>query len=135
VKSIHGGIQMKELIGKTVYAVYKNEDGTILMFETDSGDLAFITEPDCCNSVWFEHLDNVSAFDGAQVLDVDHVNGEEIYTNDWEVLENWFIKIKTTKGYCTIEVRNSHNGYYGGSVEYYPHSVLHEDFEQITEDF
>jgi hypothetical protein len=54
-----------------------------------------------------------------------------------EVLQDGFYTIQTDRGYIDIEVRNSHNGYYGGSFNAADSSKLStiEDLKEITEDF
>jgi hypothetical protein len=55
----------------------------------------------------------------------------------WDVIQDGFWTIATDRGYIDLEVRNSHNGYYGGSVvydeKYNPGTI--EDLTAVTEDF
>jgi hypothetical protein len=53
------------------------------------------------------------------------------------VIQDGFWTIATDRGYIDLEVRNSHNGYYGGSVVYDEESDLGtiEDLRPVTEDF
>jgi hypothetical protein len=54
----------------------------------------------------------------------------------YEVVQDGFWTLKTDRGYIDIEVRNSHNGYYGGSFNENDEGVGNvEDFEQVKEDF
>jgi hypothetical protein len=58
-----------------------------------------------------------------------------------EVVQDAFWTIRTNRGYIDLEVRNSHNGYYGGSVRYNGTDIGALDgltldgLIQITEDF
>ena len=54
-----------------------------------------------------------------------------------EVVSDGFWTIKTDRGFIDLEVRNSHNGYYGGSVKYLEEVDANsiEDLRQVTEDF
>ena len=66
--------------------------------------------------------------------------GENRDDAEYDVVQDGFWTISTDKGYIDIEVRNSHNGYYGGQFdEAYSPEKLHpdefEDSRQITEDF
>lgn len=124
---------MKELVGKTVKAVYKSGD-EVLMFETDQGDIAYITEADCCNSVWFNHFDNVEAFNDAKVISFEPCGWLNVAEDDWSVTELCFLKFVTTKGLCTIEIRNSHNGFYGGYIRKLE-DPTEFDYELIEEDY
>jgi hypothetical protein len=75
---------------------------------------------------------------GVEVLAVEAKGWDENRSDEdgYEVVQDAFWTIRTNRGYIDIEVRNSHNGYYGGSVSYSgtDDSVL-DDSEQITEDF
>lgn len=106
-----------EIIGKRVLGLAKGADDRIA-FVTNEGAYVYEAWGDCCNSVWFEHADDPDVFLNATVLDVDSHGFEVLEDDDFYVLEHWFIKVKTTLGYCNIELRNSHNGYYGGYVEF-----------------
>ncbi len=57
--------------------------------------------------------------------------------NGYDVIQDGFWTIATDRGYIDLEVRNSHNGYYGGSVVYDEESDLGtiEDLRAVTEDF
>lgn len=143
---------MNELLGKRIKKLYINDDKTILVFETATRELiGFQTEGECCNSVWFDKVSGVSAlrrydeevFDviagGATVNRIEEKSWTEIPTDDEEgyhdVLENCIITIATDHGYLDIEVRNSHNGYYGGHVNRFEvsdvskYSLLKHDVE------
>ncbi|AJI08562.1 hypothetical protein AK40_6171 (plasmid) [Bacillus cereus 03BB108] len=134
------------LVGKTIEKVFIGEDNWSLRFITDNGVIEWNTENDCCNEVWFEHMDDLEALVGATVIEVEGDRWgewEDISEEDEsdEVLEQAFWKIKTNKGVCTIEVRNSHNGYYGGRVNEELSECGREDFEnhddwkKVTEEF
>jgi hypothetical protein len=63
---------------------------------------------------------------------VDVVNEDE---ESYEVIEDGFFTIKTDRGYIDLEVRNEHNGYYGGHVGETDALVDIEELELVTEDF
>lgn len=123
---------MDELLGKKIRKMYMNDEKDVIVFETDRGELiGFRTEADCCNHVWFDKVTGVSAlrrydeevFDilagGAYVSNVDVKGWVELKNNEeyGDVLENCVITLATDRGYLDIEVRNSHNGYYGGRID------------------
>ena len=109
----------------------------------------FRTENDCCNTVWFNHVNGVATvlgegnlFDilrGAMVTGVEAKGWTDDRTDEdgWDVIQDGFWTIATDRGYIDLEVRNSHNGYYGGSVVYDEESDLGtiEDLQAVTEDF
>jgi len=136
------------LVGKRINGLFIGNDKWTLVFRDISGRrYRFDTENDCCNSVWFNHVSGVNilgegnSFDllrGAEVLAVESKGwGDDRSDEDgYEVVQDAFWTIRTDRGYIAIEVRNSHNGYYCGSVSYSGRDdgVL-DDMEQITEDF
>jgi hypothetical protein len=98
--------------------------------------------------VWFNHINGLdilgegNSFDmlrGAVVLAVEDKGwGENRDDEDgYEVVQDGFWTLRTDRGYIDIEVRNSHNGYYGGRVSYNEEVDLSdvEDLHPVTEDF
>ena len=136
------------LVGKRINGLLMGNDQWSLAFRDINGRYyRFDTENDCCNSVWFNHVNGVETvlgrgdvFDvlrGATVLAVEakgwgeNRDGEDGY----DVIQDAFWTIRTDRGYIDIEVRNSHNGYYGGSVRYDERTSDIADFAPVTEDF
>lgn len=79
--------------------------------------MKYKTEADCCNEVWFEDIENAQCLINSSIYSIEEKKWNMISdTGDEVCLENAFWTIKTSKGYTDIEVRNSHNGYYGGNV-------------------
>jgi hypothetical protein len=75
---------------------------------------------------------------GATVLAVEAKDFErrDDQGDEWDVVDDAFITIRTDRGYIDLEVRNSHNGYYGGSISYNDEEKLDvEDLKPVTEDF
>jgi hypothetical protein len=136
------------LVGKRINGLFIGNDKWSLVFRDISGRrYRFDTENDCCNSVWFNHVTGVNilgegnSFDllrGVEVLAVEDKGwGDNRSDEDGcEVVQDAFWTIRTNRGYIDLEVRNSHNGYYGGSVRYNKEdSGRLTDLELITEDF
>jgi hypothetical protein len=136
------------LVGKRINGMFIGNDAWSLVFRDISGKFyRFNTGNDCCNSVWFNHITGAdilgegNSFDllrGAEVLAVeekgwnDNREGEDGY----EVVQEAFWTIRTDRGYIDIEVRNSHNGYYGGSVSYdEDNEDAIEGLKVVVEDF
>ena len=136
-----------DLVGERINGVFLGNDDWTLMFRTVRGEfLRYDTSNDCCNSVWFNHINGLSilgegnSFDllrGALVLSVEDKGwGDNRSDEDgYEVVQDAFWTIKTDRGYIDIEVRNSHNGYYGGSVSFVEDCDDVRDLRQVTEDF
>jgi len=136
------------LVGETVRRVLLTEDKETIHFITDACRHIFETENGCCNQVWFAAISGLEFLIDAEVLSVEDKGwGEDEWdVPGYEALQRGFWTLKTSKGYVDLEVRNSHNGYYGGYVVYYgavrepryrwsvPHGQCDVPAE-ITEDF
>ena len=141
----------KNLIGQRITGIFLGDDAWTLVFRTATGDYRrYVTSNDCCNTVWVNHITGVDAvvgdgnsFDllrGAVVTGGEDKEWTENRPgeNEWEVIQDGFYTLHTDRGYIDIEVRNSHNGYYGGSFsEFDGHFDLAdiEDLQQIVVDF
>lgn len=138
------------LLDKKINGMFIGNDAWSLVFSDINGrHYRFDTENDCCNSVWFNHVNGVDTvlgkgdvFDvlrGATVLSVEDKGWDENRddVDGHEVVQDGFWTIRTDRGYIDIEVRNSHNGYYGGRVSYCEDPELEniEDLVPVTEDF
>lgn len=128
-----------ELIGKSITNILINSENSIILFKTGHDEeFAYCCEGDCCNDVWIEHLNGIDCIiDGSTIFDVKSKGSEDRTPTKQEVEEALLWTIYTSSGNFDIEVRNSHNGYYGGSM-YYMGSGLNsdnEDFREVKEDF
>jgi hypothetical protein len=138
------------LVGKRINGLFIGDDAWSLVFRDIKGrHYCFRTENDCCNTVWFNHVNGVetvlgegNVFDilrGAMVTAVESKGWTDDRTDEdgYDVIQDGFWTIATDRGYIDLEVRNSHNGYYGGSVVYDAESDLGtiEDLRELTKDF
>ena len=138
------------LVGKRINGLFIGDSAWALVFRDINGrHYCFRTENDCCNTVWFNHVNGVetvlgegNVFDilrGAMVTGVESKGWTDNRTDEdgYDVIQDGFWTISTDRGYIDLEVRNSHNGYYGGSVVYDEESDLGtiEDLRAVTEDF
>jgi hypothetical protein len=99
--------------------------------------------------VWFNHVNGVETvlgegnlFDilrGAMVTAVESKGWTDDRTDEdgYDVIQDGFWTIATDRGYIDLEVRNSHNGYYGGSVVYDEEAMLDkiDDLQAVVKDF
>ena len=138
------------LVGKRINGLFIGDSAWALVFRDINGrHYCFRTENDCCNTVWFNHVNGVetvlgegNVFDilrGAMVTAVESKGWTDDRTDEdgYDVIQDGFWTIATDRGYIDLEVRNSHNGYYGGSVVYDAESNIGtiEDLRAVTEDF
>ena len=136
------------LVGKRINGLFIGDDAWALVFRDINGrHYCFRTQNDCCNTVWFNHVNGVETvlgegnlFDvlrGAMVTAVEDKGWTEDRADGYDVIQDGFWTIKTDRGYLDLEVRNSHNGYYGGSVAYDEESKIDAiaDLRAVTTDF
>jgi len=136
------------LVGKRINGLFIGEDAWALVFRDINGrHYCFRTKNDCCNTVWFNHVNGVETvlgegnlFDilrGAMVTAVEDKGWTEDRTDGYDVIQDGFWTIATDRGYIDLEVRNSHNGYYGGSVVYDEESDMSkiENLQAVVKDF
>ena len=137
------------LVGKRINGLFLGNDAWTLVVRDATGrHYRFDTANDCCNSVWFNHINGLdilgegNSFDilrGAVVLEVEDKGWGENRDGEagYDVVQDGFWTLRTDRGYIDIEVRNSHNGYYGGRVDYNEEVDLSdvEDLRPVTEDF
>ena len=111
------------LLGKIILAIYLADDKMALKFEYNSPESAIIdtlivlVDADCCSYTWIESVDNPEFLIGSPVLEARDLDlltpNDEV---DGEVIQFYGFKLSTIKGSCTIDYRNSSNGYYGGNL-------------------
>lgn len=139
------------LIGHRINGIFLgNSNWTMLIRTTEGKFFRYDTENDCCNSVWVNHITGVdilgegNEFDllrGALVTGAEDKGWSENRDDEegYEVVQDGFWTIRTDRGYIDVEVRNSHNGYYGGSFSLNEHEDDKigdiEGLEQVTKDF
>lgn len=149
---------MKELVGKTIKAMYVNEDQSLLKFETDHGDIVYFAEGDCCSESWFADIVFDYGFFNGVVREVTELEIPEwlsrVVSNDkrtrQEYDEVYGFRVVTKEDHpfaaffksCDIIFRNSSNGYYGGwcklldqESEWGTRLLQNSTWEQITEDW
>lgn len=113
--------EFENFIGKTVFDILISDDHTYMYWLVDNQWYEIYAEGDCCSSSWFEAFEDpdviigtkLLAFEDSQTPQASHVPDPEDDQEDNYIQYN-FLKFTTIKGYCTIEFRNSSNGYYSG---------------------
>ena len=136
------------LVGKRINSILIRDDNRRVVFKTvDGKEFRYYTSGECCNDVWINHMTGVEVLGEGNSFDIlrgalvtgsedkgwsDDVAGED----DYGVIQDGFFTLKTDRGYIDFEVRNSHNGYYGGSFEFdeYEDHEEHE-YREVVADF
>ena len=130
---------MKELIGLVVDSVFMDDENEQLSFVSKGISNVYVARGECCkdnNNVWFAHVTGINNLLNERVVAVDEVEMNESIDNDYA--DVYSIKISTRIGYCDIEFRNDHNGYYGGWYEHTGDKINNSDgqtLREIKEDF
>ena len=138
----------KNLVGERINGIFLNEHNNRLCIRTINGkDFYYFTSGECCNTVWINHMTGVdilnkdNSFDilrGALVTAAEDKGWSEDRPDDedgYDVIQDGFFTLSTDRGYIDFEVRNSHNGYYGGSFEADDSPSNNDPFRPVTEDF
>lgn len=132
---------MKEhvLIGKIVRDVSLSDDQECIRFTCDGGEVIRADcYGDCCSHSWVEDILYPDVLIGVPVLEVENIDMPDgmptKHGHFEEEMQYYGCKIRTSKGVCTIEYRNSSNGYYGGSLEWLAYGTpdLIVDFKSLT---
>lgn len=141
----------KNLVGERINSILLNESNDRLIVRTINGrEFHYYTSGDCCNTVWINHMTGVDVLGKGNTFDLlrgalvtgseDKGWGENHSDEDedsWDVIQDGFFTLKTDRGYIDFEVRNSHNGYYGGSFEVDEYPDIDTDcvYREVREDF
>jgi hypothetical protein len=104
---------LDDLVGVQIRrALYDKEN---IYLDTDRGIIVLEPFGSCCAKCFIQHVNLAFAFDQAEVTRVEDLPKHRD-DDDHRVIETWGHRIHTTKGTCTIEMRVTHSGYYGGSL-------------------
>jgi len=124
------------IMGRTITGIYTDPCNYHLVFRTTDGDYVFTALNSCCNDVWFNHvsLPTNDGIEGCVVLFIEEKDWSPCDSTRQEPEEAAFWTLMTTYGYIDIEVRNSHNGYYGGSVDFEKDQHI-DNLSEVKEDF
>lgn len=135
----HDDLILYDLIGEKIIEVYLNDENDCFKFVLESGQEVFYqSEGDCCNWVFFNSINGIDALLNEEIINVKESVWSDISEPafDHDVLEVKFYTIITNKGYFDIELRNAHNGYYGGRITKANSYVMNKsDFRLIKGDF
>lgn len=131
---------MKELINKQIKELYISEDKRFLCFKTEDEELVYEAEGDCCSESWFNHICGVyyinSKWAGrksfTKVHSIEQSPSFNTFPNTKQDVDLvCFTKITLETGYLDIELRNSSNGYYNGSIQFWKDKKM-SDIKKAT---
>lgn len=132
------------LVGKTITGVHLAEDRLAIRFDIQNSEpVVARVDADCCSYTWVENIEAPEVLIGSPVLVAENLElTRESENTEDGLLQFYGFKIVTAKGTCTIDYRNSSNGYYGGSLEWpgndyyyggvYQQAISKEKWNQIA---
>lgn len=124
----------KDHVGRVVESVWLRNDRRAMAFVFADGEsIGWEAEGYCCADAWIEAIDDLG-FKGP-LLEFGHDPDKQDSSTenaDFDVLDINFYCAKTERGRLLIELRTSHNGYYGGYLT--PREVMEigEDWKQAA---
>ena len=139
-------IPLDTLVGSVIVDIQMTADREKLIFTTSLGKrYVYEAYGDCCSYSWIEHITGMDRLLNQVVLECNkaYLDDEMEQDSDYgsDVIRVYSYTLKTALGSFDIELRNSSNGYYGGSLE-----LVHleegdfdeqdkEGLRSLTEDF
>ncbi len=110
---------VKSAIGKTIQKVWLDEEKDMLIFHFSDGTGMYLFDDgqSCCESRYMRTDDDLKAYSGARLLDLELKDGPSLADpkDIWdENHDTQFLDIITDKGTFQMVNHNEHNGYYGG---------------------
>lgn len=112
----------KKIKGKVIETLTLSNDVILIKLEDEKwekGETFWIWDDgqECCEYRFITTDDDLSFFSGSTLLDI-HLkqapDGPSRDDQDHAVHEIQFLELKTSKGVCTFETHDEHNGAYGG---------------------
>lgn len=104
-----------ELHGRVVESVWTSYCGLAIQF-ADGTVALYKAEGDCCAYAWIEHAE-IYDFKGP-IISAVAAGSSVLQELKNEYLDQEFITFRTEYGRLIIDLRVSHNGAYGGSLNY-----------------
>ena len=110
------------LIGRQVTKVEVSPDREKITFTTTTGNVVLSVYSDCCSYTWIEEISDLPALFGT-ISEVNNLDMPDLgslstqYCPAPDEVQYYGLQIITEHGRCTIDYRNSSNGYYGGSLD------------------
>lgn len=128
-----GPMGIHDLEGKEISKIFVSEDRDFIAFESEKTKerFVFVAEGECYSTSWIEKIILEKDFLPASIVSVngceDPIREEEI-RDGLEYVKTYEIVLKNKNNrVCAIVLKNSSNGYYGGSLE-----AWEEDYNRST---
>lgn len=117
---------IEDMVGDLVVDVRTSGHGSFLLIVIEGGGAhLFEAYGDCCAHAYVEAINAIAELP-ARITGWE-CRSSERGVGDWgNVMDVHFYELQTDRGVVQIELRVSHNGYYGGSLEYVGHKRAEE---------
>lgn len=99
--------------GKEISSLEIKDNELLVGFSDGDKIKIFDNGQSCCENRYMSTDDDLNYYIGSKLLDGELADGGE-KGDEYDVHEQQFLKITTSKGVFTIVNHNEHNGYYGG---------------------
>jgi hypothetical protein len=106
----------QKLVGFVTRSWSLSDDRTDLTLVGDDESVVLTAYGDCCSEAWIEHIEGIEHLIDSPIVDVEEIEGADLPGTRQEYDLSYFFKIRTNKGMCDIDFRNSSNGYYGSTL-------------------
>jgi len=110
---------IRDLVGHTISNVQVEDDGHRMVITTRSHRFVFRSEGECCAVAYIVKPsdEDIQSIVDQEVMAVNVHGFSRKDRGDWgEVTDTEFYSIQTHNGDLDLELRTSHNGYYGGWI-------------------
>lgn len=119
---------MEELKGAIITGLEIDDAGQsyLVFYVKDAEPVIYFAEGECCSQSWFYSVMDPQVLFGQEVLEVEEVampvgqwddpDPDDVDCGRGDYTQFYGYGLRTAKGICRIEFRNSSNGYYGGSL-------------------
>ena len=131
---------LNRLYGATITDIRISKGEEYLTFVTDKGLISFEGWSDCCSETWFADFFGIPFILGSEVFSVEsidlevgdyNVESDERTRQDCD--EVYGYRIKTKRGVGIFSLRNSSNGWYGGSIHNSDRHITDESCSIISQ--
>jgi hypothetical protein len=110
-------MSFEDLVGEKILSIKESNNSNNLDIETENHIYKYETYGDYCANAYIESIDNIDWLINEKVISTNsfRYNSEKL---NYEVIDYHRYEISSAKGTCSIELRVSHNGYYGGCIKF-----------------
>ena len=130
----------KTIVGRRIEKIFVDtKQQHYLRFVTDSGNCDYRADGDCCSESYFSDVNRIKNIIGKIIIDVKAVELAQTQIPHIESRQDediiYGFRIVSKDGMALVIMRNSSNGYYGGTVERIDSIPDNVELFEIKKDF